>query len=579
MFNPFKQFPIRKVYFTIFSIFMSVLIVLMVFVSYKFTINEMQNNTSHYQQKLLREINEQIDIQKTVIEEVTLAMSVNNYLQDYINREQSEYGKYTSIAEINNSFLDIAYSIPIIDSIHVYLEQPPLKEKVGLIRYYSTEKYKSSDWLSPLKNSDSAWLKKHHIDSMQGNTSVISYARKAYFSNDRVGAIIVVNLKLDVFQNIMRDELNSVNRILIDSAGLPVTYVGESKVIDYLKMIEELEKDSNLNLNSDGYSHEQDNFIVWSKLYSNEWLLIEITPWKEVAMSSIELSVILITIGIIAIGIAVIASFFIFNKFIQPINLLLQNMDNFSVANKGVNLPKDYKNEFGVLFSHYEELIRKIMNLYKDLEVEYKQKRKAEVKALQANINPHFLYNTLDQLNWMAIEAEQGKISKVLELTGRMFRIGLSKGESFIPIKQEMDHLESYLQIQQIRLGSQISYEMNIDEAYLDYYMPKLTLQPFVENSIMHGFHHKDEGHITIKIHEVHNHFHIVIKDNGIGIKIDHPMKGQESGGYGIKNVRERLAAYFGESSSVKLFGKEGQGTTVVIKIPKIDYDAMDEVV
>lgn len=568
--NPFKQYPIRKAFFTTFSIFMSLLIAFMVFVSYKVSINEMQNNTSHYQQKHLREINEQISIQKTAIEEVTLAMSRNSDLQNYLRGQLSDYEAYKGISEINESFLNIAYSIPVIDSIHVYLEEPPLKEQEGLIRYYPFDEYSSTKWLKPLNDSDSSWLKKHNIDSMQGNISVLSYARKVYASTDHVGAVIVVNMKVDSFRTIMRDEINGVNRLLIDSADLPITYVGNSKEVDYLTVLGELKKNSELNLNSDGFTRYQDNFVVWSKLFNTDWLLIEITPWKEVAMSSIKLSVLLISIGIIAIGIALIINFLIAKQFTKPIHLLLKNMDNFSVTKGDLQLPTDYNNEFGVLFSRYKNLINKIVNLYSDLEIEYKQKRKAEVETLQANINPHFLYNTLDQLNWMAIEAGQGKISKVLELTGKMFRIGLSKGESFIPINQEITHLESYLQIQQIRLGSHFRYKISIDEAYLSYYMPKLTLQPFVENSIIHGFHNRDGGLISIKMYEIQNNFYIVIKDNGIGIKKEDQIKEQKTGGYGIKNVKERLAVYFGHLYSVNLYGEEEKGTTVVIKVPKL---------
>ncbi len=553
---------------------MVLLLAIIVIVSYKVSINQMKDNTSYYQQNLLTEINEQINLQKKSIEQVTLAMSRNSDLQEYLEGNGDKYTAYRRISEINSSFFNTAFSMPTIHSIDVYLNDPPLKEQQGPIRYYPFNEYKHTGWLNPLKNSDYAWLGKHIISSAQGEISVISFARKVYSSNEKVTAILVINTKATSFKSLMDGEVRGVNRLLIDATEHPITYDGILKTSEYQEVLNKLKQDEDVNLNADGFTRYNQNFVVWSKQFNSDWLLLEITPWEKISKGSMQLAIILFSIGIIAIGFIIVLTFYLSKQFIQPINILLKNMNNFSLNKNQHNLPFDYQNEFGYLFLGYRKLILKIKKLYADLEAEFHHKRKAELDALQANINPHFLYNTLDQLNWMAIESGQEKISQVLELMGKMFRIGLSKGESLIHIKDELVHLESYLEIQQIRLGESFHYQINIPEKYLNYYIPKLTLQPFVENAIIHGFYNHDFGLIVIKIYEIQDDLYIIVQDNGAGLKDKQEVKQMKTGGYGIKNVRERLVAYFGKKYSVSLQGKEGIGTVAMVKIPKLlDYD------
>jgi two-component system sensor histidine kinase YesM len=259
---------------------------------------------------------------------------------------------------------------------------------------------------------------------------------------------------------------------------------------------------------------------------------------------------------------------------VKPIGLLLQEMSRNSVNVNKISLPKGYRNEFGALFSGYRKLIERIQELYASLEDQYRRQKEAEIKALQAMINPHFLYNTLDQLNWMAIAGGQEKMSRILELMGKMFRIGLSNGESVISIRDELLHMECYMQIQQIRLGEQFVLRVDVPETMKDLSIPKMTLQPFIENAIMHGFHGKKEGTIEVCA-EITKDAVVVfrITDNGIGLRNDwQEPKKRKTGGYGIRNVRERIDIYFGGSYGLELMpNTDGPGTTVLIRIPALN--------
>ncbi|MNW49404.1 Sensor histidine kinase YehU [compost metagenome] len=240
-----------------------------------------------------------------------------------------------------------------------------------------------------------------------------------------------------------------------------------------------------------------------------------------------------------------------------------------------VDLPDDYENEFGYLFDGYRKQMEQIEELYRSLQRRYEQQRKAEIEALQANINPHFLYNMLDQLNWMAIEAGQDELSRILELMGRMFRIGLSNGNSFITIDEELEHIHCYLEIQQLRWqaggGGELDYAIDAPLSIQELFIPKLTLQPFVENAIVHGFNGRSRGKVWIKLEEQPDLLTITIEDDGAGLKqaVDRERK-RRTGGYGVRNVRERIAGYFEGAYGVELSERAEGGTRVVITLPKL---------
>lgn len=568
--NPFTLYPIRTVFFFAVVSLIVLLLTLFVLVSYKVSVAEMQKNTSFYQQNLLGKINEQISMQKQSVEQVTIAMSRNEDLQNYLQSENDPYESLRAISEINTSFFNTMFSIPIIDTVDVYVEDPPVRYQEGPIRYFPFDHYESIEWMEPLKNADSAWLEQHVISSPQGDISVVSFARKVYKRNGTAAGIIVVNTKTDRFLRLMDGEVDSRHRLLVDAKHNIITYNGSGDALESLKVFDQLSEEDKINTNVNGSARQDETLVVWSKLVNSEWILIEVTPWEDIISGSVKLAQLLLLISGITIVVTVFLTYYLSRQFTKPIEDLLRSMNDFSLNEHEPKLPAGYRNEFGALFRGYFNLNTRIKGLYTNLEEEYQEKKKAELAALQANINPHFLYNTLDQLNWMAIEEGQEKISRVLELMGRMFRIGLSKGETFISLKEELTHLESYLQIQQIRLEGGLHYQIFIPEKYVHYYIPKLTLQPFIENAVIHGFRGQEKAMIAIKIHDAGNSLCIVIQDNGIGFSKETAVeKRTADGGYGIKNVEDRLLAYFGSSSSITIDSKPGAGTTVFIKIPK----------
>jgi two-component system sensor histidine kinase YesM len=557
-----------------FAGFIVLLLVIVIGLAYTLSANGLARSTSYYQQELLKEIYDKLEIQLRSIEQTSLAASRSSVLSEY-SEVGDPYQSYRRQEDIRAFLSGIVHATPIIHSIHYYIrgvipngEEYPvvLRDLNQVEKEYGSERAQLSDF---------AWIGEHRINHFQERVEVISFARKVYSVTGSYQGLLVLQVKASLLKDMLRGQTESSNRMLLDSGGRVITEVGTPLSVEdtnnYLDLIEG-EKD-NLQAGAfrgGGSFPKSKDFIVWANNYNSPWTLLEHTPWNQITSGSVRTTVILSLVGAAAIIIALFVTLYVSNQFVKPIRLLLHEMGGYTANSKKTSLPDDYRNEFGVLFSGYRKLIERIHDLYDSLEEQYSQHKKAEIKALQAMINPHFLYNTLDQLNWMAIESGQDNMSEILELMGKMFRIGLSNGESLILVKDELAHAECYLKIQQLRWGEGLSVTINVPDSVMELYIPKMTLQPFIENAILHGFHDRSVGHLHLHIEEKEDSLFVWMTDNGAGLRDDwEANKRPGTGGYGIRNVRERYEAFFAGDARIALYNNdEGSGTTVLIRFP-----------
>jgi two-component system sensor histidine kinase YesM len=185
-------------------------------------------------------------------------------------------------------------------------------------------------------------------------------------------------------------------------------------------------------------------------------------------------------------------------------------------------------------------------------------------------INPHFLYNSLDQINWMAIEASQPQISHMLSHLAHFLRGALTNTDSLVSLPEEIAHIESYLEFQKIRWEDGLHYRFDITEEAKELYVPKILLQPFVENAFIHGFHGKQKAMLVIDARVYEEQLQIRITDDGRKLREDWADKRSAKGGYGLQNVRERIEALFGPVYGFNLKSLPEGGTQAIIMLPKL---------
>ena len=235
--------------------------------------------------------------------------------------------------------------------------------------------------------------------------------------------------------------------------------------------------------------------------------------------------------------------------------------------------------ELQTLSDSFGHLTARVLELMEEIRREETELRMTELKALQAQINPHFLYNTLDSVQWMCERGKTEDAARMVRALAKLFRISISRGHELIPLSDELEHARSYLVIQSFRYRDQFSYRFDVDEHLGHYLCNKITIQPLIENAIYHGIDRMvDEGEIVISVHEAAdnpNDILITVSDNGVGMTPEQCRKilqkaRSDSGGIGVKNVNDRLKIRFGERFGITLKSEQDVGTVVTVRIPKI---------
>lgn len=316
----------------------------------------------------------------------------------------------------------------------------------------------------------------------------------------------------------------------------------------------------------------------------SDWRIVGVSYVDEVVNRNFrEMIRLSLIVGAVLLAVAVLTSFLLSRLLSRPLRGLADAMERFETdADHFTYLPVGGTREVQELSSSFEHMVLRIQRLMTTVREEEINLRKTELKALQAQINPHFLYNTLDSIAWMCEQGRTDDAVKMIHALARLFRISISKGHELIPIAKEIEHAESYLQIQKYRYKNQFTYAFDVDPACLNYYCNKITLQPIIENAINHGLDLLvDEGRITVQVRQDGEDIVFDVRDNGVGMSDELIQSILQRGpddrtGIGIRNVNDRLQIYFGKQYGLHISSEPDVGTCVEIRMPKIqegDYE------
>lgn len=329
--------------------------------------------------------------------------------------------------------------------------------------------------------------------------------------------------------------------------------------------------------------HSENNVIYTLKTTSDGlWRVVGVNYTDELAVERRTQVLNAVLIAVICCAAVSAVTLFLFSRLVNaPVKSLVSAMRKFEKSAKYFEYNGDKTNvaEFKELYESFSHMSLRIKQLVERVKRNQTALRKTELKALQAQINPHFLYNTLDSIQWTCENGDTENAVKMVGALARLFRISISRGREFITIKEEMEHARSYLVIQSFRYSNQFSYSFDVDSNLESYLCNKITVQPLIENAIYHGIDRTvDEGEIKIAVKQApdcEDDILITVSDNGVGMTEEQCKKvlqkeKSDSSGIGVKNVNDRLEIYFGRKYGISIESELDVGTVVTVRIPKI---------
>ncbi len=394
----------------------------------------------------------------------------------------------------------------------------------------------------------------------RGANKEIVATRRLYGEND-LTAIVAVRLDYDAvlepFAGILSD----------NTGGLVCDENGNVIYADY-SMDEKYRPE-------DGESLEyiRDNYVcVEREMEDTGWTFCMYRPEEVLIRSARTLSMRNIPIIVLCVALLAIFSVVFSRRLVSKLELLTKNMNEVQFGVRRVTVHDDSKDEVGTLVRAFSRMMDELNRLISEVYEAKIKLQDTELRALQAQINPHFLYNSLSIINWKAIETGQDEISRVTLDLSVFYRTSLNHGETMTTVENEINNIRAYLRIQLVMHDDSFSVEEDVDEAVFPCRTPKLILQPLVENAIDHGLDplEQEDKVLRISAKKDGDMIELRVEDNGNGMPKETARKilSYQSPGYGVHNVYERIKLIYKEEGSMEIHSTEGEGTRVVIRIP-----------
>ena len=511
---------------------------------------------------------------------------VNNTVTDILTHDAEEYPLTEQIYDFSNlqSYLCSIENNLDIKRINLYINDGLIysSENVSFFKASSLKNTKVEDcilrtnarfiwgpmwYLNESTVNDTLFLLKS-IKNPDDLSEDIGFLRIDFRKSIIQDIIDKINPLDDVFSFV----INSDNKIIASSRDLKDLYDNSSIDLELIKSAAQFS--NQLTTFDDGKFYLQSAAID-----KTDWYMVNVLP-KSSILSTIKtqrnyLFIIVILNIIMAIILAAYLVKVINKRLFQVIDGMRQ-VPNGQLSNY---IENDSSDEVGELIDNYNYMISKMSILVDEQYKLGKEVKNAELKALQSQINPHFLYNTLDMINWMAHKNMNKEISIAVKNLAKFYKLSLNKGKDIVTIKDEVEHSKLYVNLQNMRYDNRITLITKLDESLMNCSIPKITFQPIIENSINHGILGRgmENGSILISGYISQNNLIIQISDDGIGIEKEVlPLILKENNlqtkgsGYGLKNINQRIKLLYGESYGLSFTSNYGFGTTVEITLPVI---------
>lgn len=527
-----------------------------------------------------------------------VARSVESYLRTIMKLSDSLYYGAVKNADLSSesvgSELTLLYdnNKDNVDNIALFSESGLLVEAVPAARLKPDLDVTGESWFrDALDKTENQHFSMPHVQYIFDNNEnqyrwVISLSRAVELTKGTSTAQGV--LLVDISYSSLEQLFDGVTAgkggyiYLISSDG-ELLYHPKMQLIDSGRMQEN-------NLAAAGYkdgSHMEEfgggsRFVTIKSIGYTGWKVVGVTPENVVSLNTIKTRLFIIFMIALILFILALINSYISSRITNPIKELEKSVGILEEGNLDTPVYMGGSYEIRHLGKSIGDMAAQIRLLMKDIVTEHEAKRKQEFDTLQSQINPHFLYNTLDIIVWMIENEQKAEAVKAVTALARFFRISLSKGKSIITVRDELEHVRNYLMIQHMRFKNKFTYKIETGEDVLDLASLKLMLQPLVENAVYHGMEFMDgDGEILLRVWKEEEELYFSVVDNGLGMtekQVDNLFTGashvesSRGSGIGVKNVNERIKLYFGEKYGLSIESEPDEGTTVKIHLPVMPY-------
>jgi two-component system sensor histidine kinase YesM len=602
-----NNLPIRYkliAHFLLISILPSICLGMLISLTVTNVINRQVNENTV---QLIGKVNKSLESYVSEIQNITYYISFNPQVKSFLYEEELE-----ATSKKQNQMYEIQKFLQGFTTLHSEVAGILVLNKAN--QYISNEMYARTD----KKLTDETWYKEavanNGIFKLIGHTSGRNVTTHYNYKDDEVVSVvraildpdtqetkgvILIDLKLRVIAETLKDERlgKSGFLMIIDDHGKNI-YTPASPLIEGIDA--GWFADETAGSFSKRVKGQELQFIYRKSPFTN-WSTVGVFSTNDSVLQIQEIRFYIISFIFLVCFLGITASYFLSQSIAKPILKLMHFMQKAESGDLTIRNLSNRKDEVGMLGRSFNAMLTQINKLISLVEIKERQKREAELRILHANIKPHFLYNTLDTIHWLARKNGANEVTEMVDSLSKLFRIGLSKGQEIIPLIDEIEHMISYLKIQKTRYKDKLFFEIDVSPQLQNLFLLKLILQPIVENAIYHGIkERRGQGNILVKVTLEKDCVKMQISDDGQGmdeetlqqlrsrlhntlIEIQEQSTSDDQepsqvalkvnriiGGYGVMNVHSRMVLSFGEPYGLTIESQKGKGTVVTIIHPII---------
>ena len=581
MIKKFKS--IQSVIFAVLSVLLLGAVIIITVISLSYTRQSVFENSSLYTQTIIQQMNQNIDSYIDYMENTSYLVSSNEDVQKYLFGDTADPEARDRILSQFETILD---SRSDILNLGIIAENGRMLINNGQHLTNQDLDIHSQEWYTnALEGRESVYLTSSHVQHIISGERpwVITLSRgirnKEMGTGQEKEGVFFIDLNYSAISELCDQSMvgNQGYAFIVDADGNIVYHPQQQQLYNELQT-------ENIDLVMNAGS----DIVTWGdginkKMYSisrsekTGWTVVDCVRVEELLRRSNEAQSIYVLVAMGLMAVALFFSRFVAKSITLPIQRLCDSMERVQEGDFSVSdIVVDSENEIGSLTKSFNVMTQRIHELMAQNIREQEAKRKSELKALQSQINPHFLYNTLDSIIWMAEGKKNEEVVLMTASLARLLRQSISNEDELVSIGQEIEYARGYLTIQKMRYKDKLEFRIEVEPSVLNIRLIKLVLQPVIENAIYHGLKYKESrGLLLVKGFMKNGNAVLQVIDDGVGMDqetLDHIYERHKvdyhSNGVGIYNVQKRLQLYYGNEYGIVYESKPGEGTTATITIP-----------